>query len=293
LIEVAQNSTPTLVAIARVGARIQSASAAVYSPRSTVAIQTGAATVDAVNTTVASVVSDTQITVASATGIVAGRSYLLACDEGPERVRVERVSGVSVWLAHETSGQIRAGNALTGLQLSLVLASGTTAERGLDYRVEWSITLITGATATEQTMFHVVAMPLGPVVDVGDVSDLLEAYGANQWRRWRGRAESIAQRANERVRCAIENHDRYPHLYASPTPFREAALLAVQLELAETYRTFPTATSDEQAYLSDLRARFADAHARAVRRLTWYDANDSREPDNEERRPLQSASLRL
>lgn len=294
MLEIAQNSTPTVAETARVTARVLSGTATVYGPKSTTALLTGAATVDTVNTAVAAPGSNsTQFTVASATGIVAGRDYLLVMQEGPERVRVERVSGTTIYLAHETMGVIRASDALYGLQVSFALTTAVTGERGLDYRIEWDLSLAGSVTHRQQTMFHVVAMPLGTVVDVGSVSDLLEAYGANQWRRLRGRAAQIAERANEMVRAAIENHDRYPHLYASATPFRESGRLAIQLVLAEDYRTFPSASGDETAYLTDLRARFADAHARAVRRLTWYDKNDDREPKPEERRPLQSANLLL
>jgi len=294
-VEVAQNATPTLELYALASGAIASATATVYGPDSDSSLESGAASVDSVSTTIASVSSSnsTQFTVASATGLVAGRFYLLILDEGPEAVQIERIDGTTVYLRHPTAGVLRVGDALLGIRVAYTLAAATTATRQTHLHVRWVISQSDGTIRYDRTEFHVVRSPLGELVTTADVSRICRAYGANMWAVLRSQAATVAELATERVREAIEGHDHYPHLHVSRSIFRRSGDAAVRLVLAEEYSMMPAQVESGSGYLTEARHAFAMAHGEAMRRLSWYDGDDDGKVGAEEKRGLQSVSLRL
>lgn len=86
-------------------------------------LASGAATLDSVATTLAAsagrgTAEPRAVTVASATGIVAGRRYLITSGGKAELVRVEAVSGTTLRLAGELPTLFTSGAAFTGLEVS-------------------------------------------------------------------------------------------------------------------------------------------------------------------------------
>jgi hypothetical protein len=294
-LEVAQNATPTVEIYAQASGAISSATVAIYGPDSDTALQSGSATVDSVSTTVATVASTnaTQFTVSSATDIVAGRRYLLGLKEGAETVQVERLDGTTVYLRHPTAGVIRVGDTFTGLRVSYALTTATTATRKTNCHAAWVMTQSSGAVLYDRIEFHVVRSPLGQLVTVADVSRIAQSYGANLWATLRSKAHTVAEMATERVREAIEGHDHYPHLHVSRAAFARSGDAAIRLVLAEDYGISPQNAESPSAYLTEIRAQFAAAHGEAMRRLSWYDADDSGTVQTQERRGLQAVELRL
>ena len=96
-------------------------------------VESGSATIDSVSTTTSAAAgkgtsNPRQLTVASATGITAGRRYLLSYGGWAEEVRVAAVSSTTVVLTAPVSRAFVSGASFTGLEMSATVTSGTCAE---------------------------------------------------------------------------------------------------------------------------------------------------------------------
>lgn len=96
-------------------------------------VATGAATLDAVNTTLSQAAGRSSadphvVVVASAAGITAGKRYLLASGGQVDVVRVLGVSGTTVRLAAAVTLSFPSGSAFQGLEISCSVPSGATGD---------------------------------------------------------------------------------------------------------------------------------------------------------------------
>lgn len=118
-----------------------SATVAVYAPGvSDVSVE--AATVDSVSTTLsaAAAAGATTLTVASATGITAGRSYLVATPGGYVPVPVSKVSGSTVYLDEPAPCALANSSAFVGWAVTHALTTSETATKGEGHAL-WSFTI--------------------------------------------------------------------------------------------------------------------------------------------------------
>lgn len=120
--------------------------ATVYSPGGG-SLQTPTVTLDTVNTTLSGAASAgaTSVTVASATGIVAGRRYLLAGgeDAGGEEVTVKSVSGTTINLVRALRLAGASGASFVGHRATLAVTSIAVADRGYRAEVAWAVSSVT------------------------------------------------------------------------------------------------------------------------------------------------------
>lgn len=99
-------------------------------------LASGSATLDSVATTLAAsagrgTADPRQVTVTSATGIAAGRRYLISSGGKAEMVRVESVSGTTLRLAGELPTLFTSGAAFTGIEVSATVAEDVCGD--IDY----------------------------------------------------------------------------------------------------------------------------------------------------------------
>lgn len=109
-------------------------------------LESGTYARDAVSTTLAGAVAAgaQAVAVASATGIVVGRSYLLTAgeDTGGERVTVKAISGTTLTLVRPTRGAHASGAAFKSTRVTVSLSTTGTAAIGRHHRLElaWTVT---------------------------------------------------------------------------------------------------------------------------------------------------------
>ena len=125
------------------------------------AVSGAALTVDSVSTTLSADVAlgATSLTVASATGITVGRTYVLATAGQRELVRVKAVSGTTVTLVDELQVDHANGASLKGHRLTYALVAGqqATADRNYSAAIAWVDE--DGTTHHAHFAYHVVHWP--------------------------------------------------------------------------------------------------------------------------------------
>lgn len=281
--EVKELTTPTLEWYPETAeSALSSVIARVYSPAN-VLLATITGSVDTMADSIQTVTSNDEIIIDDASDVVAGRSYLLDCDAGPEVVVVSRVviGTHTLHLANRPSDAPRVGNAITGLRCTALLTAACTADKGVNYRIEWTAVQASGPSLYGQTMYHVVAMPLGRLVTPRDVMSMLSQY-SNETADSRSAhsVRSMADGAERRLRELIERVGRYPHRYASPEQFRSAALEAIRLELA-VRGLLPTSHVDGPGrWEYECRRNLDREFDAAIKQLGWYDDDDERAPES-------------
>lgn len=114
----------------------------VYAPGGGVVQTSTAATLDSVNTTLSGSAAQgaTSVAVTSATGITAGRRYLLGGAEadGGEVVLVRAVSGTTITLARALQYARGSGVSLASSRVSFAVGASAAAAIGRGYRVEYA-----------------------------------------------------------------------------------------------------------------------------------------------------------
>lgn len=96
-------------------------------------LESGSATVDSVSTTLAAAAGrgsadPRSLVVASATGIAAGRRYLLTSGGRSELVKVEAIDGTTLRLAATLGSYFASGSTLRGVELSATVPTDVTAD---------------------------------------------------------------------------------------------------------------------------------------------------------------------
>lgn len=143
----------------------------------------GAATVDAVNTTVSTASGAGQadprrLDLASTAGIVAGRKYLLNEGQVSEWVEPLQVTATHVRLRHPLVHAYSVAAAFVSTYIEAAVDDGWAADRGNisdlsdpnpDYRVRW-VSVIGGEEREAYSFFDLVRAPFQHAVDIADVA---------------------------------------------------------------------------------------------------------------------------
>ena len=255
--------------------RPSSATITIFKPGGEELVASTAATVDSLSTTVASKTSDEVFVVASASGFVVGRKYLLIGAGGDSSpIEISEIDGTTITLAHPPAIPVAVSDSIVGLRVSYTLASSKTGERDLYYRAEWLVTPTSGDVQGIQSTFDVVRMQFTDPC----TSDTVKRYLSFQFPSAISRYSSeelnnIAERASNMVTRAVDSIGRRAHLYGSPEMFTEAGLIAMKIVLADDGLIPQAGQLDVLEYLENLRRSFK-SHVHQATQSGWYDKDD-------------------
>lgn len=207
-------------------------------------------TLDSVNTTTSAAVvaGATTLTVTSATGVTAGRRYLLGGPEasGGERVLVASVSGTTVTLARPVATARASGATFQSARLTVAVSSACTAEPARQHRVEW-----THPDTSEVEAWPFDVTRYAPRSGLTS-AELLDADPALRKRLASGAwLPAAIDRAWTIVLKDLAGTDRHPGGYAGVVELTEAHAYLVRALVAET-----DTTEDGRQYRDDMRARY-------------------------------------
>ena len=206
----------------------------------------GTSTISAIGTL------QTSLTVDDATGIEAGREYWVTSQNGwGAPVLVSKVNGTSVTLESMAPGTLQVSDTLKGLRLSATVAASMTDERGMFYRVEWTVTDEDSAVRSYQSIVHVVRMQFKDPITATDAARYVEStfpgyavdVDAGHWAE-------VSKRASSRVRRILRASGNYPNMIGDPDSFRDAGLVALRIELAQNDGLVPPGY-DPSIYATD------------------------------------------
>ena len=260
-----------------------SATAEFYSPGGS-SLATPSVTVQSIGAagvvTVSSVDTQTTLKVDNLTGISAGDRLYYSSDRGwsgPVLVSEVYTSGSDkiVELESPPPGVARAGDQLRGLKLSTPLTAENTADRDMNYRVEYVVTDAGGTVRHYQQIVHVVRMQFSPdricsPTDAarylaGMVPSYASAIGG-------GHFDELARRAAGRVLRLLRATGHYPHLVGDPDAFTDAGVLALRIECALTDGLVPSGY-DPALYIEQQEQSLARLVRETVANM-WVDKND-------------------
>lgn len=241
-------------------ARVLSAAGAVLQASPTV-------TLDSVNTTLsgAVVAGASSLTVASGTGIAAGRRYLLAGSEtdGGEVVLVSSVASTTVTLARRLGRAQSSGATFQGTRVTVAITSASTAQCSRGLRVEW----------TDPTTSDVLAIPFDvtryaptswlTVQDLYDLDPTLrKRLPEGTW------LPALRDRAWEILLDDLGTKDRHPGGYAGVIDLTIPHGYLVRSIVAET-----VTDAEGVAYRDDMRAQYERTLARALNSVPYDEGN--------------------
>ena len=263
-----------------------SATVSVYKPGGTVVVDGAAATVDSVSLAVSAVSADPQvITLNDDTGLTVGRKYRFQRSDTHEGAIVEVAhiaTGNVITLAEPPATTPGVEDRFMGLRLSYPLTASHTADRGMNYRVVWRVTPVTGADVKSyREVAHVVRQTFRPPATAEDVSRYLAfAFPSAATARNIEALKNIADRASSAVRRIIEASGRYPALFGDADAFKAAGLIAIKLELLD--ESLYPGNIDLIDYSGLLRGQLKETTREAVQALSHYDKNDDNVVDGRE-----------
>lgn len=254
--------------------RAASATAVLYDKDGAVR-QTITASLDAVDTTVASVGSTPDVlNLASATGVQVGREYWYRSVAAgwAGKVRVVGVTGVQVQLETPPPGAPTAADLFQGLVFSAAISGSALSARGR-YRLDWTF----AGGRSDRQIIHVVAAQFRAPATPDDAKRVAyqsfpdwarrQTYGA--WLR-------LAETATARVRMQLTADENYPDWIGDRDAFAYAGEIALRIELAKMGRVPPG--YDAAAYVLDQEKWLATALRDAVAGV-WVDRNDDGKVD--------------
>jgi len=287
-IEVTEDAAATVSEYPDTAAPV-SATATFYGTSGT-ALATPTVTVDAIGdagtATVATVTSQTAMTVDNATGMTPGVRYWLTSASGwAASVGVSEVSGTTITLEHPPPGTLAVGDTLVGQRVSAPLTAADTADRGLNHRVEWSVTDGDGTVRRYRTIVDVVKTPWPDAVSGDDAARYLAlAFPGYATGLDSGHYFELARRASQRVRNILRADGNYPHMVGDRSVFESAGLAALRLECATSDALVP-AGYDPTAYQHDQEQTLRRLIAEAVAN-NWIDRDDDGAVDAGEVAPM-------
>jgi hypothetical protein len=233
-------------------------------------LQSSATTaLDSVNTTVNGAVSAgaSQFNVTSATGITAGRRYLVDGSEsaGGEFVLVSSVSSNTVHLARRLGRSQAHGAAFSGTRVTVTISTASTAACARGLRVEW----------TDPTSGAVLAVPFDVTRYAPQtwltVQDLLDHDPILRKRLAEGAwLPAMRDRAWEILLDDIATKDRHPGGYAGHIDLTTAHSYLVRALVAETSGQ----DADSVAYRDDMRVQYRNALERALASVPYDEKED-------------------
>jgi len=225
--------------------------------------------------TIASVDStQTVLVVDDATNIVAGGRYWLTSQNGwGASILVSKVNGTTVTLESGAPGSVQANDTIHGLKVSATVPASMTTDRGMFYRIEWSVTDTDADVRSYQTIVHVVRMQFKDPITSSDAARYVEStfpgyatdVDAGHWRE-------LALRASGRVRRMLRASGNYPNLIGDADSFRDAGLIALRIELAQNDGLVPPGY-DPSIYAQDSETSLKRVIAETLANQ-WVDRGD-------------------
>lgn len=225
-------------------------------------------TLDAVNTTLSAsaAAGATSLSVTSATGITAGRRYLVGGAEtaGGEVVLVASVSGTTVTLQRALVSARASGATFQGTRVTVPVSSACTAEVVRQRRVEW----------TDPDTAEVLAVPFdvtryAPRTFL-TTSLLMDLDALLRKRIPAGTSlPTVIERAWEMLLSDLATKDRHPGGYAGVIDLTTAHAYLVRSLLAET-----DTSAEGVEYRDDMRRRYADERDRVLASMGYDAAGD-------------------
>lgn len=222
-------------------------------------------TLDAVNTTLSATAAAgaTSVSVTSATGVTAGRRYLLGGAEGAggERVLVASVSGTTVTLARPLAAARASGATFQSARVSVAVSTDCTAAAARQHRVEW-----TNPDTSEVEAFPFDVTAYAPRTGLAS-AELLDADPLLRGRLPKGTwLPALMDRAWSIVLTDLAGTTRHPGGYAGVVELTEAHAYLVRALAAET-----DTTPEGILYRDDMRQRYAQERDRVLASVA-YDA---------------------
>lgn len=191
-------------------------------------IQTGAATVDPVDTTVVFYPDATQDTfqLADTTGVQPGWAYLVSSDElGSSLVEVSTVdpgSGLVTLVTPLPSVSVP-GSLFQGVEVTF--AVDPIADRATNYR---AVVRGPGQGQEEAVRFDVVSQPWKDPIGAEDVREYISHVYPGSLRGWsEERAANLAQGACDEVRRKLRQADQYPSRFWDTSDLAECCITAM------------------------------------------------------------------
>ena len=288
MFEVVTESTASVVELypeAHDAAVPSSGSVVAYSPSGEV-LDTITATVDPTSTTVDSATTDQQsLTLDDAGDVVVGRRYQVKLSSGLTAIVVaESVTGSTMTIADPT-GFDPTGATVEGLRVFATLTADTTATKGVNHSLVWSV--VQGSeTRVYSDVYHVVRMQFRDPVTPSDVYAFVASHHPSSAAQMSmEHRKQIADRANGRVRGRLLESQRYAHLVGDPAVFAEAGRVALEWVLLSERMLIPATGSDLLTVLGELDKRVSEEVSRGISNC-WYDADDDRAVDRDEVAPI-------
>jgi len=267
--------------------RPSAATTAFYKPGSTTALLSGAAQIGpdasaAGPWCVDVVTSQRQITLDSSNPFSpetqASRwAWLKSQDEWGAPVRIsEKTSSFQLLLAAEPPGSIQVNDDLYNLALVFDLTAAATADRDMNYKLEWTITNADTAEITKhRTIVHVVRTQFRSACTAEEVQRYIaSAYPSYATGLDFGYLQAIAERASARVRLRVQSAGAYPHLIGDPDVFRtgDVGIHSLRVELAS--EGLVPAGYDPSQYREDSDRALSRSVHDTLRALQWVDTDD-------------------
>tara|TARA_R110000824_G_scaffold270393_1_gene458853 strand:+ start:13219 stop:14115 length:897 start_codon:yes stop_codon:yes gene_type:complete len=255
-----------------------------FAPTSKTAFASGTATYSAVTYLAAAVTDrDTYTAATGYSSLKVGSSYLWMDGDGWEQViKIANLPGSDVVeLESPFMDDATSGSNVRELDCTFAVSASDAADRGLNYRCEWTVTPTTGDVAKRQTMFHVVRTQFEPAITPSEAYRYAEANMAGAVLSWEpGRSIELANRASEKVRREIQSSGAYPHLVGESDAFKTAGLYALKLELA--MMGFVPPGFDPGVYATTVQESLKSEIRQTLSSLTWLDSDDDGIVDSDE-----------
>lgn len=248
------------------------------------AVSAASATIDSVNTTIATWSDSTpqQCTVASATGITVGRQYLITTATGQKCfVKVRHVvSGTkTVYFEQDAPFDLAAADTFVGTRISYAIIAANTATADLNYRCTWVYT-VSSVSYTRNSLFDVVrVLPYNTATSDGfrayapDLTEEFELSAASDGD-WTRRLTA----AYDKVLFDLDQRGTWPNLLLDMQQLEYCVYERALYELAETH--IPSAFNGfPQDWLKVRAKRYDDTMAQLLQAPSWYDENDDQIED--------------
>ena len=205
------------------------------------------------------------LVVVSAAGLRVGEPVAVVSDGETYVTTPARIDGNTLHLLSALPVVPDAGSPVRALRMSATVTALTTAELGSGLQLEWRYN---SATADGFATYEVAVVRWlwqAPIT-AAEVAELLATV--YQTTRSDEFCRSVAERVSTKIRNAIEQTGRRPHLYAAPGAFAEVAQAATRWVLADTGIGI---VGDLASLVRAYRFEFTDEMAKVVAGLTAYD----------------------
>lgn len=240
-------------------------------------LATPTVTLDAVDTTIATASSGYQLTLTSATGVAAGRSYQITHNGSTALATVDTIDGAAVILADPLPWTPATGATFQGVALSCTVPASATGTRGTHYAL--TFTDSADDSHEHREVLHVVRRAFLPPITSQDVRRLVTA-------RWPAdvlleeQYREVCETVHAELRDELLATGTYAEAYIDPGPFKPAARVIARRILAVEHGLFPP-RRDPDEYLISLDRERAQMLGRVLASIQPRDADDDGTPDTD------------